>query len=243
MNLLRKLGKAVKELGFAHAGIYLMDRGLAGLGGNVRLYRIVAQPVPAHSLLTGTRGQTISVRQVSPDDPGLNEMPLDRRVVDYRMGQNALCLGAFKGAHMIGCLWLCLGPYQEDEVRCRFIPVPLGKTSWDFDVYLLPEYRLGLGFARLWDEANRLLRERGIAWSISRISVLNLGSLAAHARLGARVLGTTLFLRIGRMQLAIASLSPRIHLSFSAHRNPEFVVRAPDERAASVSVGVRRILC
>ena len=243
MNLLKKLAAAVEEFGLAQACVYVMDRGLNRLGGSVRLYRIVAQPVPAQPLLTHARGQTIAVRRVSSDDPSLKHMPLDRRVIDYRVGQDAVCLGAFKGAQMIGCLWFCLGPYREDEVRCRFIPIPLGKASWDFDVYLLPEHRVGIGFARLWDEANRLLRERGIAWSMSRISALNRRSLAAHARLGARVLGTTFFLRIGRMQLAFASLHPKVHLSFGSQRIPQFVIRAPDESIGSLGVGAKPILC
>ena len=232
MTFLKKLSAAVKEFGIAHACVYMVDRSLNRLGGRVLLYRIVAQPVLGQALLGQTRGQTITVRQVSADDNALKQMPLDRRVIDYRAEQNAVCLGAFQGGQMIGCLWLCLGPYLEDEVRCRFVPVPLGKAAWDFDIYLLPEHRVGLAFARLWDEANRFLRERGIACSMSRISALNRRSLAAHARLGARTVGTAFFLRIGQMQLTLASLSPNFHLSLSARQIPDFLVRAPDDSAA-----------
>lgn len=155
-------------------------------------------------------------------------MPLDGKVIRHRAAQQAICLGAFAGEQMIGCLWLCLGPYSEDEVRCRFIPDPPDRCSWDFDVYLKPEFRPGLGFAKLWEEANRFLSGRGIVWSMSRISALNLHSIASHRRLGLRHLGSAIFLRFRRVQLALSSIRPHVHLSLSDASVPEFVLRAPD---------------
>jgi hypothetical protein len=139
---------------------------------------------------------------------------------------------------VIGCLWLCLDPYLEDEVRCRFMPMPPGQVAWDFDVYLRPEHRVGFGFARLWDEANSLLRARGVAWSISRISVLNTKSLAAHDKLGIRTLATAAFLRVGRLQLMLASLPPFVHLSSSASSAPTLALHAP---ASGTDRGLDRV--
>jgi hypothetical protein len=163
-------------------------------------------------------------------DPALAGLPLTPAVLDYRFGQGAVCFGAFKGGAIIGCLWLCLGPYLEDEVRCRFVP---RDASWDFDVYLHPEHRVGFGFARLWDEANAYLRARGLAWSISRISVLNTKSLAAHDKLGIRTLGTATFAKLGALQVMLATLAPFIHLSLSPASAPTLVLRAPADAVRS----------
>jgi hypothetical protein len=227
---LKWLGKfvaALREFGFASGCVYVMDRGLRYVGTGLYLYRFVAQPVRTAPLLPGARGRTIVVRKIGLDEPALAGMPLTRAVIEYRARQNALCLGAFKDEQMIGYLWLCLGPYQEDEVRCRFVPAPGGRASWDFDVYVLPEHRAGLAFLRLWDEANRLLRDAGFAWSISRISALNPHSLASHAKLGAQRCGSALFVRIGAAQLTFTSLYPYLGFSYGAKWAPEIVVHAP----------------
>lgn len=174
-------------------------------------YLFVAQPIPREPLLPARRGRSIAVREVDPGNPVLLSLPLDQKVLSYRAGQGAVCFGAFKEAEIIGCLWLCLSPYEEDEVRCRYCPDPPAASSWDFDVYLKPEHRRGLGFARLWDEANDFLRRRGVAYSWSRISAFNPASLASHARLGAEIVGSATFLKAGTCQLMVASVPPYVH--------------------------------
>lgn len=176
-------------------------------------YLFVAQPVPEQAVLPPRRGRSITVRRVDAEDPVLLSLPLDRAVLSYRAGQEAICFGAFKNDEIIGCLWLCLSSYEEDEVRCRYLPLPPRKASWDFDVYVKPEHRSGLGFARLWDEAHAFLRDRGVVCSWSRISAFNPGSLSSHARLGAEVVGRATFFRFGSCQLMVASMPPYRHLS------------------------------
>jgi len=227
MSYFGKLASAVHEFGLGNACIYFADRVLAQVGGGVYRYQFVAQPVPTRPMLPAGRGQSVAVRLVSGDDPALLQLPLDRKVLAFRKSQGCICFGAFDEGKIIGCLWLSLGPYVEDEVRCRFVPSPAGKCAWDFDVYLSPEHRLGFGFARLWDEANGFLRRHGMIWSMSRISALNRSSLAAHARLGAKPIGTAIFVRLGRGQLAIASKFPWINLSFGTASVPEFVLWPP----------------
>jgi hypothetical protein len=232
MRIFHKLWSVFDEFG-AKGLLYLLTRALDGTPCGVHAYHLVAQPVPDRALLPPGRGKTIVVRPLGRGDPALAGLPLSAGVLDYRFGQGALCLGAFKGDTVIGCLWLCLGPYLEDEVRCRFVPLPAGAASWDFDVYLLPEHRVGFGFARLWDEANSLLRQRGVAWSISRISVLNVKSLAAHDKLGIRTLATAVFLRLGTLQAMFASMPPYLHLSGSATSAPILNLHAPAARRAA----------
>jgi hypothetical protein len=221
--LFNKLTNALRELGPAGTLCYVAYRVCAKTGGWAALHRylIVAQPIPDRSLLPPNRGRSIMVRQVNHTDPALHSLPLQASVLNYRSSQGAICFAAFKGQEIIGCLWLCLSPYEEDEVRCRYHPLPPGQASWDFDVYLKPEYRNGLGFARLWDEANQFLRACGVAFSWSRISAFNPDSIAAHKRLGATIMGSATFFRLGRCQIMVASMPPYFHLSSSRTKMPD----------------------
>jgi hypothetical protein len=142
-------------------------------------------------------------------------------------------LGAFKETSLVGYLWLLLGPYEEDEVRCRFIPMPQGKAAWDFDFYVVSRYRFGVGFLRLWDEANRYLKHRGIRWTMSRISAFNAVSLASHRRLGARVVGHAVFVVLGPCQLAVTTVFPFVQLSIGARNEPKIRVYPPKLRGLS----------
>jgi len=184
-------------------------RGLAGHGLLYR-YELVAQAVAERPRLGARRGASIETRRLGPGDPALAELPLDDAVLAARFAQGAVCLGAFKGGRTIGCLWFVPGAYEEDEVRCRFVPE--GAAAWDFDLYLAPEVRGGLGFARLWDAADAAYREAGIGWSMSRISRFNAASLAAHKRAGARRLGRATYVVLGPLQIMVATLPPYLHL-------------------------------
>jgi hypothetical protein len=176
-------------------------------------YYFIAQPVPTERLLSGRRGAGIEVREVPQSDPLVKTFPRPAWVIPYRYGQGAVCLAAFRDGKCAGFLWMLLGPYREDEVRCRYVPLPPGSAAWDFDLYVYPEHRNSLVFMRLWDEANRYLAARGVRWSLSRISAFNPGSLSAHARLGARRIGSAVFLSIGRLQICAASVPTRFSIS------------------------------
>lgn len=221
-SLIGKVKRLVWELGLAGAVCYVVYRLCAKSRGLVSLhsYLFVAQPIPDKALLPPQRGRSIVVRQIGAKDPALLSLPLDEKVLCYRAEQGAICFGAFKDGEIIGCLWVCLSPYEEDEVRCRYHPTPPDTSAWDFDVYLKPPHRSGLGFARLWDEANDFLRRRGITVSWSRISAFNPSSLASHARLGANIVGKATFFRFGGCQLMVASVPPRFHLSLGRSNVP-----------------------
>lgn len=229
MGFLEKLRSVFVEFG-VNGPLYLVSRALEGTPFGVHAYYLIAQPVPRKRLLAESRGRSIEVRQVERGDPALAGLPLTPEILAFRFGQGAICLGAFKGSEIIGCLWLCFGPYAEDEVRCRFVPRPGDRTSWDFDVYVMPEHRLGPTFVKLWDKANLLLRERGIDWSLSRISLLNKNSLSAHFRLGGQPIGKVVFLRAGPAQVMIASLPPYLHVSASRRTMPTLILSPPVAR-------------
>jgi len=227
--VLVKIKSLIAEFGTASTILYCTDLLLAKYlkVGGLYSYRIVAQPVLSQPWLAGVRGQSIVIRTVGRDESVLKEMPLSDDVLKFRFQQEAICIGAFKDSCMIGCLWICLGPYREDEVRCCFIPMPPDRCSWDFGVYLVPQYRNGLAFARLWDGANTLLRSKHINWSFSRISTLNPRSLASHHRMGARQVGRAFYLRLGKWQLMMASLRPFVHLSIGMDQVPQIRIEAP----------------
>ena len=238
-SLFGKLRNLLWELGVGGTLCYVVYRLCARTGGLAALHRylFVAQPVPMAALLPPRRGGSILVRQVDAGDPLLLSLPLQDHVLRYRAGQGAICFGAFKSGEIVGCLWLCLTPYEEDEVRCRYHPEPSGRASWDFDVYLKPDHRSGLGFARLWDTANGFLRDRDAVVSWSRISAFNPASIASHARLGARVVGKATFFRIGPCQVMVASVAPYVHVSFRRSDMPDLRLSVPHTAPAHM-VGI-----
>lgn len=223
-----RLSRAFEELGFVDTVLYATERILARTA-SARLFRyvFVAQPVPDGPLLPPRRGRSINVRAVDPRESALLALDLTRDVLDSRANQGAVCFAAYEDGAIIGCLWLTLGAYDEDEVRCRFTPMPDGTTCWDFGIYVLPEKRTGFAFAKLWDTANGFLREHGVAWSLSRISPFNSASMASHRRLGIVRLGGAVFVRVGGIQAMFSGLRPYLHLSAGPDRTPHIVLRAP----------------
>jgi hypothetical protein len=227
--LFRKFVDLREELGTLDAVLWTVNRGFRRLGARYPIvkYYFVAQPVPEKPLLPPRRGRSVDVRRVARGDPALADLPLTDAVLRFRFGQDAVCFGAFQDGVIVGCLWLCLGRYDEDEVRCRFVLRPEGRTAWDFDVYVVPAARGGFAFMRLWDEANAYLRGLGVGWSLSRISAFNVKSLGAHGNLGARRIAGALFFRIGALQLMFSASSPFFHLSASERQVPRLTLTAP----------------
>ena len=211
----------------ADACLYRLDRSIAALSGSrarLRKYYFIAQPVSTKRWLPPQRGANVEIRRFTASDPVIKEIPRPDWAIPYRFQQGAICLAALKERKCIGCLWLTLGPYQEDEVRCRYVPLPEGKASWDFDVYVDPEHRSSIVFLKLWDEANSLLAERGMRWSLSRISAFNNASMAAHARMGAKRIATAVFLSMGRLQICAATTPPYFDISRQHDAFPTFAL-------------------
>ena len=213
---LQRLAASIAQLGWRDSAWLAMARLLAMVpGGRCALYRyqFVAQAVAPGSLCRG-RGQAISVAPCLaeadlPPGPERRSGVLGER---YRQGAQCLVARSAPGAAMAGWIWLLRHGCQEDEVRARYA-LASDQSSWDLDVWVHPEQRGGLVFARLWEEANSVLHAQGVRWSCSRISRFNRASLGAHARLGTHALGTATFMRCGRWQWMAASVPPYLHLS------------------------------
>jgi hypothetical protein len=232
-SLLHRLRRAVAELGWIDAGWYAASV-IAPLLTRARCevfkYAIVAQAVPAAA--PRARASAIEVRALAATHLRADAACFLRgeAVLARRHGQGAECLAAYRGAELLGFMWFVCGAYDEDEVRARFVPAtPLG--AWDFDIEILPQHRMGMAFARLWDAANARLRARDVRWTYSRISAFNAPSRAAHKRAGALTLGNAVFVRCGRWQWTAATLAPYLHLSRGPASRPEFRLSVPVVRA------------
>jgi len=220
--MLQKFRTTVGELGVPGTALYAAHRLMSRLGGGTGVYHydFLVQPVRAAPLLPPGLGRSIDVRPIGAGDALLAAMPVRPDVVDYRFAQSAECLGATRDGILIGYLWLCCGPYEEDEVRCHFVPSPPGQAAWDFDVFVEPRHRLGPAFACLWDAAHAVLRARGITHTFSRISRYNVASQRAHARLAARCVGSAVFVRVGPWQVMVSSVRPRAHVALGRTARP-----------------------
>ncbi|GAB4139596.1 MAG: hypothetical protein Tsb0016_06320 [Sphingomonadales bacterium] len=206
---------------------YAADRLLRRLGwGCVHDYLFLAQPVVApHSPPPGK----FASRALGPADPALDALPLTPEVRAYRFAQDAICVGAFDGDSLAAVLWYTTGPYEEDEVRARYLPLPARACAWDFGVYVMPRYRLSRAFAQLWAGAAASMRQHDIRWSLSRINSVNAASVAAHRRLGARTIGHATFLRLGALQIAISTQWPWLHCGLTDRARPLYRLHAPND--------------
>ncbi len=219
----RAMGRAA---GWRATCAYATDRLLRRLGwGCVHDYLFLAQPIAATVPPPGK----FTSRELGPTDPALDALPLTAAVRAYRFAQDAICVGAFDGDRLAAVLWYTAGPYEEDEVRARYAPLPAPACAWDFGVYVLPQYRLSRAFANLWAGAAASMRQRGIRWSLSRINSVNGASVAAHRRLGACSIGRATFVRLGALQIAIANHRPWLHCGLTDRARPLYRLHAPDE--------------
>lgn len=232
ITLLARLRGAVRELGWLDAAFYaasVLAPRCTRERCEVFKYDIVAQAIPpAAATPAPARTSAIAVRRVAVTEMAADGSAFLRppSVLARRHGQGAECLAAYRGAELLGFMWFVCGPYDEDEVRARFVPAD-ARSAWDFDIEILPPHRMGMAFARLWDAANALLRARGVGWSYSRISAFNAASRAAHRRAGAVTVGRAVFVRAGRWQFTGATLAPYVHVSRSAASGPTFKLAPP----------------
>jgi hypothetical protein len=214
---------AIRSLGWVNGSLYLLAQGLDKLSqGQVRIikYDLVSQPVSEAPHIPQHRGATIEVREIHAGDPLLGRMGHPPASIERRFAQGGHCLAALHDGELAGFLWWVEGEYQEDEVRCVFVPRPAGKAVWDFDVFVATGRRYSPVFARLWETAGKELHARGFIRSCSRISAFKPESLSAHRRLGARVTGKSLFICLWRMQIMFATQAPWFHVSLTEASRP-----------------------
>src|SRR5258706_5694113 len=174
----RKISGPFRKFGRAAGLLYAIDRVLSILSPGWRLYfyELMVQPITDKPLLPGAFAKQLEIREIKAGDPELALMPVRPDAMQDRFTQNAVCLGAFRKDALIGYMWFCARTYNEDEVRCTYILGPERESVFDFDFYLFPEHRMGLGFVGLWNGANEFLNRRGIRYTFSRLTRFNLTS-------------------------------------------------------------------
>ena len=237
--MVHKLVDLYKQYGLVTGFFYGIDRLLQRLSSRLRLYayQIMVQPITGQALLPERFARRLEFREIRRGDPGVALMPARTEIKEARFAQNAVCLGAYRDGRLIGYLWFCYGRYDEDEARCTYVVTPKGEAIFDYDLYVLPEHRMGFAFAGIWHGANEYLRKRGIRYSFSRYTRFNLASRRAHERLGGRPVGSAVFLHLGPIQLMAATLWPFLHLAWSPSRRVTLRLRVARSDAAGRGQG------
>ena len=232
MSYFEKIGQLVRSIGLWNAGLYVIDRAMRGVtSGHVRIFKyyITAQLTAATDVERTLRNVSqgpFSLRWVSTHCAEFAQVERPARIIAARFAQGARCLVAtHRDGRFAGFLWFVVGPYEEDEVRARFVSHPVGRTAWDFDVTVAPEFRLGRVFGYLWETAIAEMRRIGVDASVSRISAFNAASISSHRRMGAEIVGSAVFICAGPLQIASSTLGPRLHISRRPPTRPEIVVR------------------
>lgn len=227
--MLMRLKSLVDDLGAPTAALYILHRLCVAsrLPLSLYTYRLVAQPVAKTPQLPDARRAAFLCRRLKAGDPALSSMPFDSDVCARRFAQGALCYGLFRNDHICAWLWVVPDAYEEDEVRCRFVMAK--NMVWDFDVTVIPQYRLGFAFAALWDCVNTDLNNQGVDWCISRISAFNLPSRRSHQRLGAVDKGWMIFFTVGPVQMMLQRGTPFFHLGLTRAARPTVRLKAPQE--------------
>jgi hypothetical protein len=230
--VIRAIKKGVGELGLLSAALYWFGRALVAVSGgaiNLRHYVFVAQPLQPFLQRAGA-AQGTSISEIGVDDLGDLQAPVPASELWRRLRQGSLGLRADIRSTFAGYLWLHTGPFPEDEVECWFEPSPAATSAWDFDAYVVPEFRATRVFQRLWQSAAVSLERRKVTHSFSRIAGSNLPSLRVHARSGAFYCGEAAFLQFGRRHVALCwggvkklthnggDRRPRYLIPLSAHR-------------------------
>ena len=215
--LLSKIVDPFREFGAVVGLLYSIDRLLSSFSPETHLYvyDLMVQPITDRPLVPVRWNKKLEIREIKGGDAELGLMPVRPEVMRARLAQNAICLGAFAKGALIGYMWFCGGSYDEDEVRCTYLMTPAQASVFDFDFYLFPEHRMGLGFVALWNGANEFLNRKGIHYTFSRLTRFNVASRRAHQRLGGRVVGRVLFLQAWRLEIMLATVFPYVSITRS----------------------------
>lgn len=225
----------VREMGAPMAALYTLHRLLGKLsGGRARIvpYAIYAQPLGSAALSSVRDDPATVTMRCLTGDSSTNDFPRPGPVIAARFAAGAECYATLVKGQFAGHIWIARNRYDEDEVRCEYVLSDAKRCVWDFDVYVAPAYRLGRALARMWKAVDANLRIDGVAWSFSRISLFNRGSISTHERLGAVRTGHAIFVVIGSAQLALLSASPFVHASLGDPRRPTILLREPPTNAA-----------
>ncbi len=211
----RRIVSPIGEFGAILGSIYVVGRVLARISSHlsILIYELVVQPIPQTPILPQRLARNLTARELQPGDPDLGVVLAPSRVQQMRFAQRAICLATYSKSDIIGYIWLCFGSYEEDEARCTFVVSPSETAVFDFDLVVLPQYRMGLGFAGLWHCTSEYLSRRGIRCTFSRITRFNVASRRAHAHLGCKKVGDLVVLKLWSVEILVSTVAPYFHVS------------------------------
>jgi len=235
-NLWRRAIGPFKEFGAMAGALYAADQVLRRLSPQVGIYvyELMVQPIGGKKLLSANLAKNLTFAEIGRSDPAIDLMPARPEIKRARFDQGAICLGVFRREKLIGYAWFCFNTYEEDEVRCTYALAVPDQSVFDFDFYILPEHRMGIGFLAVWHGANEYLRARDVRYTFSRLTRFNVASRRAHAHLGWKCVGKALFFQAYRVELMLATLAPFIFLSWSGKSRPRLRLWPDKLRAQDV---------
>ena len=231
--MLGKLAGAIKEFGWVAGILYVADRALRALSPRLGLfvYELMAQPIPDKPLLSASMVRKLCFAEIGRGHAALAQMPAPALVIQSRFDQQAVCLGTWRDGVLLGYIWLCFDCYREDEVRCDYVIGQVPGSVFDFDLYILPEHRMGLAFAAVWHGANEYLRARGVKRSFSRLSRFNTASRRSHAHFKWQRVGRLVVLVLWRVEVMLADVSPYVTVSASLRQRAQLRLHPAGEEA------------
>ncbi|MFO1217469.1 MAG: hypothetical protein U1E89_03690 [Burkholderiaceae bacterium] len=205
-----------KEFGAAVGLLYVAHRLLSALSPRFALhyFEIMAQPITGKPLLASGLARNLSFRELHSGDPEITLMPAREDIKADRFRSGARCLAAYRKHQLLGYMWLAFERYREDEARFTFELAAPKESAFDFDFYVFPEHRMGIGFMAIWHGGNAFLHERGVRWSFSRVTRFNTASRRAHLRLGGQVVGSVWVLQLGVLEVTFATVAPFVALTW-----------------------------
>jgi hypothetical protein len=169
-----------------------------------RRYKLVGIPLDAMPKMP----KGFETRLLTPQQLANEQIDVGEETQAARFAAGLKCLGTYnaKGV-LVATSWVTDQDYEEDEAFLRYqLPE---NCCWDTGLWVAPEFRGGRAFAAAWAGLAGWMRERGLRWSLSRITDYNLASLQSHSRLKAIPLGSCIILKAGTVQFA-TSAKPRL---------------------------------
>ncbi|WP_088330320.1 hypothetical protein [Lacimicrobium sp. SS2-24] len=218
-SLLQKLINNYHEFGFLVGSGYLIHFVLSKLStqSGFYIYHFYQQSLKREEQ---KRAHAFNFEWTERFSSMLMTLPRPDEKLKKRFDGNVRCLMATKDDQLASCAWFANTSFDEDEVNYRVLLAP--DQVWDFDVYVVPKYRLGRLFFYTWQRASNDLLTLGYQTTLSRISAYNLASVTTHEKLGAKRLGTVVFLKIRSFQITFATRKPYLAISIGEKGKPFF---------------------